>query len=98
VATHIPNLGDWYKDLAVHRLFQIAALDEYSATIDIQYQDGEIDQCDLENWSLMAVARCDPPEDWLNLLDVNEDQHLFIDGVFVRAGHQFDWQFGWDEF
>ena len=46
----------------------------------------------------MAVARCDPPENWLNLLDVNEDQHLFIDGVFVRAGHQFDWQFGWDEF
>jgi hypothetical protein len=81
-------------------------VDEYSATVDIQYQDGEIDQCDLETWSQMAVTSCDPPEDWQSLFDLEEDQCLFVDGVLVNADprsakepdQQFNWQFGWDEF
>ncbi|MDG1485891.1 MAG: hypothetical protein P8Q25_06115 [Porticoccaceae bacterium] len=105
MATHIPTIGHWYQDIAVHRLFQVIALDEYSATIDIQYEDGEIDELDLDSWSQMTVAESNPPEDWQSLFVLDEEQRLFTDDV-ISSGSSSDLltslepdsQFGWDEF
>lgn len=105
MATHIPTIGHWYQDIAVHRLFRVIALDEYSATIDIQYEDGEIDELDLDSWSQMTVAESNPPEDWQSLFVLDEEQRLFTDDV-ISSGSSSDLltslepdsQFGWDEF
>ena len=105
MASHIPTLGHWYQDIAIHRLFQIIALDEYSATIDIQYEDGENDELDLDSWSQMAITVVNPPEDWQSLFALDEEQRLFTDDVITSgsssdllAGLKPDSQFGWDEF
>ena len=33
----VPVINQWYQDIAVNRLFEVIAVDEYSALIDIRY-------------------------------------------------------------
>ena len=35
----VPVINQWYQDIAVNRLFEVVAVDEYSALIDIRYAD-----------------------------------------------------------
>ncbi len=105
MAIHVPSIGMWYQDVAVNRLFEIIAIDDYTATIDIRYEDGEYDDIDLDSWSQMATLQCNPPEDWRSSMNLSEDERLFADTVFVPTsstdpltGIEPDSQFGWDEF
>lgn len=105
MATQLPTMGQWYQDIAINRLFEIIGQDQYCATIDIRYDDGEIDEIDLEQWAQMSVALADPPQDWRSLFDLSEEQRFFSDdiivpapGADVLASLEPDSQFGWDEF
>ena len=106
MASKLPRVGRWYQDIAVHRLFEIIAMDHYSATLSIQYEDGEIDELELDDWAQMTTVQADPPEDWRNLFDLSDEQRLFSDGVLLinpdtnpTSGFESDAHyFGWDEF
>ena len=32
MAIHVPSIGKWYQDIAVSRLFEIVAIDDYTAS------------------------------------------------------------------
>ena len=105
MATQFPTIGLWYQDIAINRLFEIIGLDQYCATIDIRYEDGEIDELDLELWAQVALTQADPPQEWRSLFDLSEEQRFFSDAVIapaagrdVLAGLKPDAHFGWDEF
>lgn len=106
MATQLPTIGQWYQDIAVNRLFEIIALDQYSATLEIQYEDGEIDELELDDWAQMTILQADPPEDWRNLFGLSDEQRLFSDDVLIvrSSGDPLAkiepdaHYFGWDEF
>ena len=111
MATHIPSIGNWYQDIAVNRLFEIVSIDDYSASIDIRYEDGEYDDIAFDSWSEMALVETGPPEDWRSAKNLSEDQRFYAHHSFMpfsdalsdplaepMSGLALDSHFGWDEF
>ena len=60
----IPSAGQWYRDITANRLLEIIAIDEYTATISIQYENTEIDELELAQWAELSTLLSNPPEDW----------------------------------
>ena len=111
MATYIPSIGNWYQDIAVNRLFEIVSIDDYSASIDIRYEDGEYDDIAFDSWSEMALVETGPPEDWRSAKNLSEDQRFYVHHSFMpfsdalsdplaapMSGLALDSHFGWDEF
>ncbi len=71
-----PVVGDWYRFTAGDT-FEVVALDEDEATIEIQYFDGTIEELDFDEWRERADAReietAAEPEDWSGSIDVDPD-------------------------
>ena len=63
----VPIINQWYQDIAVNRLFEVLAVDEYSALIDIRYESSflyknSIDDCldkSLKNNQLSRISFAD---------------------------------------
>ena len=58
-----PTIGAWYFDRDEQQLFEVVALDEEAATVEVQYLDGAIGEFDLETWPFLALSPAAPPED-----------------------------------
>ena len=68
-----PVIGSWYK-LENGDLFEVVALDEDDATVEIQYFDGTIEELELETWEQMVIEAAEAPEDWSGSVDVDDDE------------------------
>jgi hypothetical protein len=72
-----PSVGSWYR-LEGSELFEVVAIDDDDATIEIQYFDGTVEEMDLEDWEAhceeRALEAADPPEDWSGSVDVEPDE------------------------
>ena len=69
-----PNIGDWYKSINGDR-FEIVALDDDEATLEIQHFDGAIEEIDFDTWSEMEIDAIEPPEDWSGSYDLSRDDY-----------------------
>lgn len=58
-----PVIGAWYEDQEQGQIFEVVAIDEDEATVEVQYLDGDISEFDLESWSRMPLLPAAPPED-----------------------------------
>ncbi len=60
-----PVVGDWYRSHG--QLFEVVATDEVEQLIEIQHADGNLEEMDLEDWTIRAragsLAIAEPPED-----------------------------------
>jgi len=64
-----PNVGSWYQDLVNGRVFQVVALDEDAAQVELQHSDGDIGELSLDEWHSMDLEATDAPDDWNGPLD-----------------------------
>ena len=69
-----PGIGNWYKVLNGDN-FEIVAIDEEEATLEIQYYDGTIEEIDFDSWKEMQVQSIEPPEDWSGSLDIEREDY-----------------------
>jgi hypothetical protein len=71
-----PVVGDWYRFID-GETFEVVALDEEEATIEIQYFDGTVEELDFDEWRERADAHeieaAAEPEDWSGSMDVDPD-------------------------
>lgn len=58
-----PRIGDWYQAVNGDR-FEIVALDEDEATLEIQHYDGAVEELDFDSWEELEVSNIEQPEDW----------------------------------
>jgi Family of unknown function (DUF6763) len=69
------GVGNWYR--LEGELFEVVAIDEDDATIEMQYFDGTVEEMDFEDWKAhceeRAVEQVDAPEDWTGSVDVDPD-------------------------
>jgi hypothetical protein len=64
-----PVAGNWYQHLDKGLDFEVVAVDEDNATIELQYVDGTLDEISLDEWYEMDLEPAEPPEDWSGPID-----------------------------
>ena len=72
--TYQPRLGDWYKSINNDR-FEIVALDDDAATMEVQFFDGAIEEIDFDTWDEMEIVPIEPPEDWSGSMDLEKEDY-----------------------
>lgn len=74
----IPTIGDWYRRTG-GELFEVVAVDEDDATIEVQHFDGTVEEFDFESWdeqwedALIETAQA--PEDWTGSVDIEPEDN-----------------------
>lgn len=69
-----PRIGDWYQAINGDK-FEIVALDEDEATLEIQHYDGAVEEIDFDTWEEMELVSIEPPEDWSGSYDLERDDY-----------------------
>jgi len=104
MAIHIPSTGAWYQDIAINQLFEIVAIDDCSATIDIRYEGGEISDIDLNDWAQMSLIRVNAPDNSGDSMNLSNHERFFTDSI-ISLGIEadaltdlgLDAEFDWDD-
>ncbi len=74
---HNPVPGQWYESLEDEELFQVLSVDEDSELIELQYEDGDVEEIDHETWQEMDLELTDEPEGWSGPDEDDEDEDDF---------------------
>jgi hypothetical protein len=71
-----PIVGDWYRHLDKGQMFQVVAMDENDALIELQRFDADIEEVDLSFWHGMDLEVIEAPGDWTGPMDNIERDDL----------------------
>lgn len=77
-----PIEESWYYDLELNRHFIVVAVDEDEGLLEIQHENGEIEELEMEEWEDLDVEVSEEPEDWNEPLDedvVEEEEEIDYD-------------------
>lgn len=66
-------VGDWFTTPLREERFEIVAIDNDAATIEIQYYDGTVEEIDFESWPQLEAEAIDQPEDWTGAFDADRE-------------------------
>jgi len=61
---HNPVPGQWYESLEDEETFQVLSVDEDSELIELQYEDGDVEEIDYETWQELDLELTEEPEGW----------------------------------
>ena len=85
MAVAYPVVGSWYQR-AGGNLFEVVAIDNDDATIEVQYFDGTIDEIEFEAWQQLLLKNVGPPEDWSGSVDMDTDNLVNPDAPRTSIG------------
>lgn len=85
-----PIVGNWYQHVEKGLDFEVVAVDQETASVEIQYVDGSLDDISLDDWYELDLEPAEPPEDWTGPLDDVETD----DTDYTETGMQDE---EWDE-
>ncbi len=83
MAKQIPEIGRWYQDAVEDVLFEVVAVDERTATVEVQYEDGEVGEFDFDTWVQLVVLPAEAPEDWRVPYELSSEDDQDPDAVMV---------------
>ena len=89
-----PIIDQWYHYPQKAQKFQVTAIDDDAATIEIQYFDGTVDEFENATWYAMEVEPVAAPEDWTGPMDNIEKDDLNPVGTEMQRE---DWDAPYDE-
>jgi len=75
MAIQYPVIGQWFSK-PNGTLFEVVALDETGATVEIQQFDGTIDEIDIERWPDLLLTEISAPEDWSGAVDMDPEDYV----------------------
>lgn len=71
-----PDIGEWYR-VRGGDLFEVVAIDDGDATVEVQYFDGTVEEFDLDDWEAQRangeIEDAEAPDDWSGSVDVDEE-------------------------
>jgi hypothetical protein len=70
---HNPVPGQWYESLEDEETFQVLSIDEDSELIELQYEDGDVEEIDYETWQELDLDLTEEPEGWSGSEDDDDD-------------------------
>lgn len=83
-----PIAGNWYQHVEKGLDFEVIAVDEETASVEIQYVDGTLDEISLDDWYEIDLEPAEPPEDWTGPLDAEDVED--VDAAEGSVG-EADW-------
>jgi hypothetical protein len=72
-----PVPGQWYEDLEEEEVFQVLSVDPDEEIIEIQYENGDIEEIDLDTWHELDLNKSEQPEGWSGSEDEDDDEEDF---------------------
>ena len=72
-----PVPGQWYEDLDEEEIFQVLSVDPDEEVIEIQYENGDIEEIDLDTWHELDLEKSEQPEGWSGSEEDDEDEEDF---------------------
>ena len=75
MAIQYPVIGQWFRR-PNGTLFEVVAIDEDDATVEIQQFDGTIDELDIERWPELLLVEASAPEDWSGSVDMDPEDYV----------------------
>lgn len=73
MASQHPQIGAWYLDQVADTLFEIVAIEDHFGTIEIQFENGDIDEMDIDQWDNKLFSPSSAPEDSLSAYGMSSD-------------------------
>ena len=70
-----PAIGHWFRR-PNGTLFEVVAIDDDAATVEIQLFDGTIGEIDMENWPNLLLVEVSAPEDWSGSMDMDPEDYV----------------------
>jgi hypothetical protein len=71
-----PVSGQWYKDLDAEEVFQVLSVDPDEEIIEVQYENGDIEELDLDTWHELDLDQTTEPEGWSGSEDDEDDEEF----------------------
>ena len=71
-----PVAGQWYRDLEDQEVFQVLSVDPDEEILEIQYEDGDVEEIDLDTWHELDLEKTTEPEGWSGSEDEEDDLDL----------------------
>ena len=59
-----PVKGQWYEDLEENEIFRVLSVDPDEEIVEVQYENGDIEEMDLDTWHELDLERAQEPEGW----------------------------------
>ncbi len=69
-----PVKGQWFEDLEENEIFQVVSVDPDEEIIEIQYENGDIEEIDLDTWHELDLERTTEPEGWVSDESGDDDE------------------------
>jgi hypothetical protein len=61
---HNPVPRQWYESLDDEEVFRVLSIDEDAELIELQYEDGDVEEIDYETWQELDLELTEQPEGW----------------------------------
>ena len=85
-----PIKGQWFEDLEENEIFRVLSVDPDEEIVEVQYENGDIEEMDLDTWHELDLERAEEPEGWAS--DEEEDK-----AEKKEAEEEDDDEDDWDE-
>ena len=69
-----PVQGQWFEDLEENEIFRVLSVDPDEEIIEVQYENGDIEEIDLDTWHELDLERAEEPEGWASDDDDEEEE------------------------
>ena len=67
-----PVQGKWYEDLEENEVFKVLSVDPDQELVEVQYENGDIEEIDLDTWHELDLEQAEEPEGWAS--DTEEEK------------------------
>jgi hypothetical protein len=71
---HNPVPGQWYESVDDEEVFQVLSVDEDAELIELQYEDGDVEEIDYETWQELDLDLTEEPEGWSGSEGEDDDE------------------------
>jgi predicted dehydrogenase len=69
-----PVQGQWFEDLEENEIFKVLSVNPDEEIIEVQYENGDIEEIDLDTWHELDLERAEEPEGWASDEDDDDDE------------------------
>ncbi len=70
-----PILNQWYET-DKGKIFRVVALDEANGMVELQHQDGDLNEIEIEQWAELILEIVEAPSDFRGSMDPSTDEEL----------------------
>jgi len=71
-----PIKGQWFEDLEENEIFLVLSVDPDTELVELQYENGDIEEIDLDTWHELDLERTQQPEGWPTAEKEGEDAEV----------------------